>query len=133
MKWIILIPLMSLAFAQPAQQVVNDDNFYGAIFKGMHLVRFTSEWSDDNKQNFYQGKFIVDGDSAHMGTQMMILPSKKVPKVVRELRLRNFPSVVLFKNGKKVKVWKANFDGKLELSTEQVKKSINWHSKGTVY
>jgi len=130
MKWLLLL---SLAFGQPAQQVVNDDNFYGAIFSGMHLVRFTSEWSDDNKQNFYQGKFIVDGDSAHMGTQMMILPSKKVPKVVRELRLRNFPSVVLFKNGKKVKVWKANFDGKLELSTEQVKKAINWHSKGTVY
>ena len=130
MKWLLLL---SLAFGQPVQQVVNDDNFYGAIYKGMHLVRFTSEWSDDNKQNFYQGKFIVDGDSAYMGTQMMILPSKKVPKVVRELRLRNFPSVVLFKDGKKVKVWKANFDGKLELSTEQVKKAINWHATGKVY
>ena len=130
MKWLIL--LMSLAFAQPAQQVVNDDNFYGAIYTGIWLVRFTAEWSS-SEQNFYIGKFIVEGDSAHMGTQMMILPSKKVPKVVRELRLRNFPSVVLFKNGKKVKVWKANFDGKLELSTDEVKKAINWHSKGTVY
>ena len=125
MKWLLLL---SLAFGQPVQQEVNDANFYGAIYKGMHLVRFTSEWSDDNKQNFYQGKFIVDGDSAYMGTQMMILPSKKVPEVVRKLRLRNFPSVVLFKDGKKVKVWKANFDGKLELSTEQVRKAINWHS-----
>ena len=131
MKWIIL--LISLAFAQPAQQVVNDDNFYGAIYKGMHLVRFTSDWSSEDGSNFYKGKFIVSGDSAYMGTQMMILPVKKVPDVARKLRLRNFPSVVLFKNGKKVKVWKANFDGKLELSTEQVKKAINWHSKGTVY
>ena len=130
MKWLLLL---SLAFAQPVQQEINDDNFYGVIYKGMHLVRFTSEWSDDNKQNFYQGKFIVDGDSAHMGTQMMILPSKKVPKVVRELRLRNFPSVVLFKDGKKVKVWKADFDGKLELSTDAVKKAINWHATGKVY
>ena len=130
MKWLLLL---SLAFAQPAQQVVNDDNFNGAIYKGMWLVRFTSSWSTDNTKNFYIGKFIVEGDSAHMGTQMMILPSKKVPKIVRELRLRNFPSVVLFKDGKKVKVWKADFDGKLELSTEQVKKAINWHSKGTVY
>ena len=128
-----LILLMSFVFAQPAQQVVNDDNFYGAIYTGIWLVRFTAEWSDDNKQNFYQGKFIIAGDSAHMGTQMMILPSKKVPKVTRKLRLRNFPSAVLFKDGKKVKVWKADFDGKLELSTEQVKKAINWHSKGTVY
>ena len=131
MKWLIL--LTSLAMGQPVQQVVNDDNFYGAIFSGMHLVRFTSEWSDDNKQNFYQGKFIVDGDSAYMGTTMMILPVKKVPDVARKLRLRNFPSVVLFKDGKKVKVWKADFDGKLELTTEQVRKAINWHSKGKVY
>ena len=130
MRWLLLL---SLAFGQPVQQEVNDANFYGAIYKGMHLVRFTSEWSDDNKQNFYQGKFIVDGDSAYMGTQMMILPSKKVPEVVRKLRLRNFPSVVLFKDGKKVKVWKADFDGKLELSTDAVKKAINWHLTGKVY
>jgi thioredoxin-like negative regulator of GroEL len=130
MRWLLLL---SLAFGQPAQQVVNDDNFNGAIYKGMWLVRFTSSWSTDNKQNFYIGKFIVEGDSAHMGTQMMILPVKNLPEVARKLRLRNFPSVVLFKDGKKVKVWKADFDGKLELSTEQVKKAINWHSKGTVY
>ena len=123
MKWLLLL---SLAFSQ---QQVTDTNFYGAIYKGMHLVRFTAEWSENTKQNFYQGKFIVDGDSAHMGTQMMIIPSKKVPETVRKLRLRNFPSVVLFKDGKKVKVWKANFDGNLELSTDDVKKSIDWYSR----
>ena len=121
-----LLLLLSLAFGQ---QQITDTNFYGAIYKGMHLVRFTAEWSEDNKQNFYQGKFIVDGDSAHMGTQMMIIPSRKVPETARKLRLRNFPSVVLFKDGKKVKVWKANFDGKLELTTDDVKKSIDWHSR----
>jgi thioredoxin-like negative regulator of GroEL len=63
-----------------------------------------------------------------MGTQMMILPVKKVPDVARKLRLRNFPSVVLFKDGKKVKVWKADFDGNLDLTTDQVRKAINWHS-----
>ena len=123
MRWLLLL---SLAFSQ---QQVTDTNFYGVIYKGMHLVRFTAEWSEDNKQNFYQGKFIVDGDSAHMGTQMMIIPSKKVPETARKLRLRNFPRVVLFKDGKKVKVWKANFDGKLELTTDDVKKSIDWHSR----
>ena len=123
MRWLLLL---SLAFSQ---QQVTDTNFYGVIYKGMHLVRFTAEWSEDNKQNFYQGKFIVDGDSAHMGTQLMIIPSKKVPETARKLRLRNFPSVVLFKDGKKVKVWKANFDGKLELTTDDVKKSIDWHSR----
>ena len=123
MKWLLLL---SLAFSQ---QQVTDTNFYGAIYKGMHLVRFTAEWSENTKQNFYQGKFIVDGDSAHMGTQMMIIHSKKVPETVRKLRLRNFPSVVLFKDGKKVKVWKANFDGNLELSTDDVKKSIDWYSR----
>ena len=125
MRWLLLL---SLAFGQPAQQEVTDANFYGAIYKGMHLVRFTSEWSDDNKQNFYQGKFIVTGDSAYHGTMIMILPSKNVPETVRKLRLRNFPSVVLFKDGKKKKVWKADFDGNLDLTTEQVRKAIDWHS-----
>ena len=122
-----LLLLLSLVFSQ---QQVTDTNFYGAIYKGMHLVRFTAEWSKDSKQNFYQGKFIVTGDSAYLGTQMMILPAKNVSQTVRKLRLRNFPSVVLFKDGKKVKAWKANFDGKLELSTDEVKKSIDWHSRG---
>ena len=121
-----LLLLLSLMFSQ---QQITDTNFYGAIYKGMHLVRFTAEWSENSKQNFYQGKFIIDGDSAHMGTQMMIIPSKKVPETVRKLRLRNFPSVVLFKDGKKVKIWKANFDGKLELTTDDVKKAIDWHSR----
>ena len=121
-----LLLLLSLVFSQ---QEVTDKNFYGAIYKGMHLVRFTAEWSNDSKQNFYQGKFIVDGDSAYMGTQMMIIPSKNVPETVRKLRLRNFPSVVLFRNGKKVKVWKANFDGNLDLKTDDVKESIDWYTK----
>ena len=46
-----LLLLLSLAFGQ---QQITDTNFYGAIYKGMHLVRFTAEWSSDNKQNFYQ-------------------------------------------------------------------------------
>jgi hypothetical protein len=91
-------------------------------------VRFTSDWSSEDGSNFYRGDFIISGDSAYMGTQIMILPVKKVPDVVRKLRLRNFPSVVLFKDGKKVKVWKADFDGNLDLTTDQVRKAINWHS-----
>ena len=123
MRWLLLL---SLAFSQ---QQVTDANFYGAIYKGMHLVRFTADWSENNKQEFFQGKFIVEGDSAHMGTLMMILPAKNVSETVRKLRLRNFPSVVLFKNGKKVKVWKADFDGNLDLKTDDVKKAIDWYSK----
>ena len=126
MRWLLLL---SLVFSKPTQQVVNDANFYGAIYKGMWLVRYTAQWSENSTQNFYIGKFIVEGDSAHMGTQMMIISSKNVPETVRKLRLRNFPSVVLFKDGKKVKVWKANFDGKLELTTDDVKKSIDWYSR----
>ena len=125
MRWLLLL---SLALSQPAQQEVNDANFLGAIYKGMHLVRFTAEWSKDIKQNFYQGEFIVEGDSAYMGCQIMILPAKNVPETVRKLRLRNFPSVILFKDGKKKKVWKADFDGNLDLTTEEVRKAIDWHS-----
>tara|TARA_R100001244_G_scaffold118342_1_gene88064 strand:+ start:115 stop:492 length:378 start_codon:yes stop_codon:yes gene_type:complete len=117
-----LLLLISLMFGQ---QQVTDANHYGAIYEGLWLVRYTAEWSQDSKQNFYQGKFILQGDTAHMGTQMMIISSKNVPQTIRKLRLRNFPSVVLFKDGKKVKVWKANFDGNLDLSTEEVARAIN--------
>jgi len=116
-----LLLLFSLIFGQ---QQVTDKNFYGTIYQGINVVRFTAEWSEDNKKNFYQGKFIVDGDSAFHGTVMTILPSKNVPETVRKLRLRNFPSVVLFKDGKKQKVWKADFDGKLDLSTDELRKAI---------
>jgi len=126
MRWLLLL---TLVFAQPAKQEVNDANFNGVIYKGFNLVRVTAEWSTDNKQNFYQGKFIVEGDSAYHGTMIMILPAKNIPETVRKLRLRNFPSAVLFKNGKKVKVWKADFDGNLELTTDDVKKAIDWHSR----
>jgi len=125
MKWLLLL---SLAFGQPVQQEVTDANFYGAIYKGIWLVRFTSQWSS-SEQNFYIGKFIVEGDSAHMGAQIMILPVKNLKEVTRKLRLRNFPSAVLFKNGKKVKMWKADFDGNLDLTTEEVRKAIDWHSR----
>ena len=124
MRWLLLL---SLVFGQ---QVVTDANFYGVIYKGFNLVRVTTEWSTDNKQNFYQGKFIVEGDSAYHGTMIMILPAKNIPETVRKLRLRNFPSAVLFKNGKKVKVWKADFDGNLDLTTEEVRKAIDWYSRG---
>ena len=126
MRWLLLL---SLVFGQPVQQEVNDDNFYGAIYKGMWLVRVTSSWSENTKQNFFVGKFIVKGDSAHMGTQMMILPAKNISETVRKLRLRNFPSVVLFKDGKKVKAWKADFDGNLELRADDVEKAINWYAR----
>ena len=121
MRLLLLLPLMF------SQQQVTDANFYGTIFSGMHLVRVTAEWSQDNKEKFYQGKFIVEGDSAYHGTTITILPSKNIPDTIRKLRIRNFPSVILFKNGKKVKMWKADFDGKLDLTTEDVKKAIDWH------
>tara|TARA_R110000868_G_scaffold53327_3_gene167493 strand:- start:469 stop:846 length:378 start_codon:yes stop_codon:yes gene_type:complete len=121
-----LLLLLLLVFNQ---QKVNDSNHYGAIYQGFWLVRYTAQWSQDSKQNFYTGKYIVEGDSAYMGTSMMILPSANVPKTVRKLRLRNFPSVVLFKDGKKVKAWKADFDGNLDLKTDDVKKAIDWYSK----
>ena len=123
-----LLLLLSLVFSQ---QKVTDSNFYGAIFEGIWLVTFTANWSENSKQNFFQGEFIAQGDSvAYKGTRTILIPSKNLSETVRKLRLRNFPSVVLFQNGKKVKVWKADFDGNLDLTTEQVRKAIDWYSRG---
>ena len=74
-----LLLLLSLMFSQ---QQVTDQNFYGTIFSGMHLVRVTADWSENNKQEFYQGKFIVTGDSSYHKImdkfKIKILPNKKV-------------------------------------------------------
>ena len=102
---------------------VNDKNFKSSINGGLVVAVFTSEWQE---QPF--DKDIVSGIEGYEDAEIIFVKSEDAPKATKKLRLRNFPSVVLFKNGKKVKVWKADFDGNLDLTTEQVRKAIDWHS-----
>ena len=63
----------------------------------------------------------------------MAIKSEKCPKVAKKLRLRNFPSVVLFYNGKKEESWKADMDGNLELTDKYIRDAIDEVLAGDVF
>ena len=56
-----------------------------------------------------------------------------VKKLVKKLRIRNYPSVALFHNGSKTKVWKADMDGIIDVSNKDIKKAIKDVLAGDVF
>ena len=58
---------------------------------------------------------------------------KKVKKVVKKLRIRNYPSIAIFHNGKKLEVWKADMDGKVDVTNKDIKKAISGVMAGDVF
>ena len=74
---------------------INDKNFKSEINGGVVVAVFTSEWQEDAK------------------------------KVVKKLRLRNFPSMVLFYDGSKKETWKGDMDGELDIDSKGIKSAID--------
>ena len=58
---------------------------------------------------------------------------KGVKKVVKKLRIRNYPSLALFHNGKKISVWKADMDGIVDITNKDIKKAIQDAMSGDVF
>ena len=56
-----------------------------------------------------------------------------VKKVVKKLRIRNYPSLELFHNGSKKKVWKADMDGIVDVTNKHIKKAISDAMAGDVF
>ena len=54
-------------------------------------------------------------------------------KVIKKLRIRNYPSLALFHNGKKKEVWKADMDGKVDVDNKGIKKAISNAIAGDVF
>jgi hypothetical protein len=124
MRYLIgLIFLLSILTAQ-----VTDKNFKDKIGSGFAVVIFTSN---------YQAK---DLDSAilkevegHEGAKILIVKSADVKKVVKKLRIRNYPSIALFHEGSKKEVWKADMDGEVECSAKEIKNAISDAIAGDVF
>ena len=49
------------------------------------------------------------------------------------LRLRNYPSLALFHDGKKKEVWKADMDGIVDVKNKGIKKAISDALAGDVF
>jgi hypothetical protein len=114
--------------AKPKVEVINDDNFKKKIAKGFVLVKFTAPY-----QMAMLDVKLLDGVKGFEGCVVYEVDHSKVKKVAKKLRLRNYPSIALFHDGKKKEVWKADMDGKVDITNKHIKKAISDALAGDVF
>ena len=107
---------------------INDDNFKSKISKGFVLVKFTAAYQYANLDTK-----LFDGIKEHEGCVILEVNRDDVKKVVKKLRIRNYPSIALFHNGSKKEVWKADMDGEVDVSIIDIKKAIEDAMAGDVF
>ena len=114
--------------SKPKVEVVNDKNFKSKISKGFVLVKFTASYQmatiDTN---------LLKGVEGHEGCVILVVNHEDVKKVVKKLRIRNYPSIALFHNGKKKEVWKADMDGVVDITSKDIKSAIEDAMAGDVF
>ena len=70
---------------------------------------------------------------SHEKAVVIKVHENNVTAVVKKLRLRNYPSIALFHDGTKKKVWKPDMDGNLGIDHKDVKKEITNALAGDVF
>ena len=113
---------------KPKVEVITDDNFKSKIAKGFVLVKFTAPYQMANLD-----PKLFDGIKGFEGCVILVVESSKAKKVVKKLRLRNYPSIALFHDGKKKEVWKADMDGIVDVKNKGIKKAISDALAGDVF
>ena len=113
---------------KPKVEVINDGNFKKKIAKGLVVVVFTSKWQEKNVD-----KALLKGVEGYQKAVVITVASEDTKKVVKKLRLRNFPSLALFHNGSKKEVWKADMDGIVDVKNKDIKKAIDDVLAGDVF
>jgi hypothetical protein len=114
--------------SKPKVASITDDNFKSKIAKGFVLVHFTAPY-----QMATLDKKLFEGIEKFEGCIIYKTDHSNVKKVAKKLRLRNYPSLALFHNGKKKEVWKADMDGKLDVTNRHIKKAISDALAGDVF
>ena len=107
---------------------ITDDNFKKKIAKGLVVAVFTSKWQEKNID-----KALLKGIAGYQKAVVITVASEDTKKVVKKLRLRNFPSIALFHNGSKKEVWKADMDGIVDVKNKDIKKAIDDVLAGDVF
>jgi len=124
MRYLIgLIFFLSILTAQ-----VTDKNFKDEVGSGFVLVKFTAPYQYANLD-----PKLFDGIEGHEGCVIIEANNEDVKKVVKKLRIRNYPSIALFHNGSKKKVWKADMDGEVDVTTKDIKSEIEDAMAGDVF
>ena len=109
-------------------EVIDDGNFKSKISKGFVLVKFTAPYQMANLD-----PNLFDGVKEHEGCVILEVDHSGLKKVVKKLRIRNYPSLALFHNGYKKEVWKADMDGIVDVNNKDIKKAIDDVLAGDVF
>ena len=115
---------------RPASPIesLTDDNFKKRVAKGFVLIKFTAPY----QMASLDGK-LFDGVKGFEGCVILEVDRTSVKKVVKKLRIRNYPSLALFLDGKKKEVWKADMDGVVDVNNKDIKKAISDALAGDVF
>ncbi len=76
---------------------------------------------------------LFDSVKGFEGCVIYEVDHSQVKKVVKKLRIRNYPSIALFHDGKKKEVWKAEMDGVVDVTNKHLKKAISDALAGDVF
>ena len=107
---------------------VTDKNFKDEVSDGFTVIVFTSECQEQALNDK-----VLKGVSGHEEAKIITVKSEDTKKVVKKLRIRNFPSIALFHDGSKKKVWKADMDGEIDCSPADIKDVISETMSGDVF
>ena len=124
MRYLIgLIFFLSTLTAQ-----VTDKNFKENIGSGFTVVVFTSNYQAKDLDDS-----VLNGVGGFEDAKVITVKSADLKKVVKKLRIRNYPSIALFHDGSKKEVWKADMDGEVDCSAKDIKKAIENAMGGDVF
>ena len=116
MRYIIgLLCFVSVVFSQ-----ITDKTFKDKAGSGFVVVKFTSEWQENNID---EGLF--KGVKGHEDAIIIEAKSADVKKICKKLRIRNYPSIALFFDGSKKEVWKADMDGEIDIEVGDINSAID--------
>jgi len=113
---------------KPKVEVITDENFKKKVAKGFVLIKFTSGY-----QMAKLNVKLLEGVNGFEGCTIIEVDAGNARKVIKKLRIRNYPSLALFHNGSKKKVWKADMDGKVDVDNKGIKKAISNAIAGDVF
>ena len=109
-------------------ELITDDNFKKKVSKGFVLIKFTAKY-----QMKKLDMKLLEGIKGFEGCVVYEIDHSSVKKAVKKLRIRNYPSIALFHNGKKKEVWKADMDGVVDVTNKHIKKAISDAMSGDVF
>ena len=117
-----------LFFLSTVMAQVTDKNFKDEIGDGFTVVVFTSSYQARDLD-----ESVLKGVEDYQDAQLIIVKSSDLKKVIKKLRIRNYPSIALFHDGSKKEVWKADMDGEVDCSSKDIKSAIDNAMAGDVF